>query len=162
MTFTRVATGAAVLLSASALLAGCGSAASPSGGTGSTPATTATTTAGGATPLETPSAVVTFTLGVPSGVTPTQDLGEAFVVWGDPGQLEVVTYGSSTCPILPETVTYSASTGLSVKTVNSGGTRPCTMDLVPTTSTVKAPDGLADGTTAKVTIDGQASTLAAR
>lgn len=162
MTFTRMATGAAVLLSATTLLAGCGSAASPSSGSGSTPAATSATTNGGATPLETPSAVVTFTLGVPPGVAPTQELGEAFVVWGDTGHLQVVTYGSSTCPILPETVTYSAAAGLSVKTVNSGGTRPCTMDLVPTTSTVKAPDGLADGAAAKVTIDGQASTLPAR
>lgn len=65
------------------------------------------------------------------------------------GLLYVVTYGSSTCPILGESpATYSGTT-LEV-TLTSPSSGPCTMDLAPTTTVVAVPDAVDESAPVRV------------
>ncbi|ADG73442.1 conserved hypothetical protein [Cellulomonas flavigena DSM 20109] len=88
-------------------------------------------------------AVATVRPGAPDGVT-GEDV--AAVAGDDPRELQVVTFGSSTCPVVPTDVTWDA--GADVLRITLSGTdeytRPCTMDLVPTTSVVELPDDAPD------------------
>lgn len=87
--------------------------------------------------------------------------GADHVVWGAPGYLEVVTYGSSTCPRLPSAVARTEAGGVEI-TTSMDSSRPCTMDYGPTTSTVRAPEGVVDTAPVAVIIDRTSSTLPAR
>lgn len=100
-----------------AVLAGCG---------------TATTPSAPATPT------VSHTKGLPPSVTITDTSGQSVVGWLGAGQMYLVTYGSSTCPRLPTSVTAAAGNRLTITTARSSD-GPCTMDLGPTTSVVDVP-----------------------
>ncbi|MDM7853473.1 hypothetical protein [Cellulomonas alba] len=65
------------------------------------------------------------------------------------GLLYVVTYGSSTCPILAESPATSTGTTL-VVTLTSPSSGPCTMDLAPTTSVVAVPDAVDESAPVRV------------
>ncbi len=158
-THTRVSQLAAVA-GAALLLTGCGNATS----TGSQPTTgAAATTPDQVTSTAAPalaSSVVTFTAGLPRGLrrlpvsrTPG---------WGSPGQLLLVTYGSSRCPKLPTAVTKTAGNGIAITTQVSTGTGPCTMDFAPTTVTLTVSQGIDDKAPVQITIDGSESTLLPR
>ena len=89
--------------------------------------------------------------GLPEGVTPPDDGGSAGAGWApDDGLLYVVTFGSSTCPVVAEPeATLSGDTLVVTAAPTSDG--PCTMDLVPTTSVVGVPDDV--DASAPVTVD---------
>ena len=143
----RLGRTAPILLAA--LLAGCGTATTPSA-----PAPTAGS-ATGSTPT------VSHTKGLPSSVTVTDTSGQSQVGWFGPGQMCLVTYGSSTCPRVPTSVTSAAGNRLTITTAPSSD-GPCTMDFGPTTSVVDVPQGISDTQPVQVTVDGVASTVPAR
>lgn len=132
-----------------AVAAGCGTASTPSA-----PATTAGS-ATGSTPT------VSHTKGLPPSITITDTSGQSVVGWLGAGQMYLVTYGSSTCPRLPTSVTAAAGNRLTITTApTSDG--PCTMDFGPTTSVVDVPQGISDTQPVQVTVDGVASTVPPR
>lgn len=89
--------------------------------------------------------------GLPEGVTPPDDSGSPGAGWApDEGLLYVVTFGSSTCPIVAEPEATLADGVLTV-TVAATSEGPCTMDFVPTTSVVGVPDDVDEN--APVTVD---------
>lgn len=78
--------------------------------------------------------------GVPEGATPPDDSGSPGAGWtADDGLLYIVTFGSSTCPLVaePQAVLDEGSLQITFADVPEG---PCTMDFVPTTSVVSVPD----------------------
>lgn len=128
------------------LLAACASNADPGAQeTPTPPAPSATASAdddldGAPTPAP---AVATVRPGAPDGV----EGEEVAVVAGEsPRELQVVTFGSSTCPVVPTDVTWDADASTLRITLSGTDeyTRPCTMDLVPTTSVVTLPDDAPD------------------
>ena len=132
-------------------LAGCGTSSSPGASPSSAPPGSAT--------ASTPN--VTATKGLPPTVTPTDTMGTSLVGWEGPGRLYVVTYGSSTCPRVPVSVTAATGNRLAITTKpTSDG--PCTMDFGPSTSVIDAPQGLDDTMPVQVTIDGVAVTVPPR
>ncbi|MCM0640639.1 hypothetical protein [Cellulomonas wangsupingiae] len=136
-----------------ALLAGCAGSTGSTGSTGPGEGTATPSPTTSATADAVPSVAETTFPGAPEGVTE----GETAVVAGDdPRHLQVVTYGSSTCPVLPTDVTWDAGAGaLSITLTGPGATDVCTMDLAPTTSVVALPDGAPDAPGLTVEVDGR-------
>jgi hypothetical protein len=112
--------------------------------------------------LPTPAAVVSFGSGLPSGIANATSGDRA--AWGPPGQLLIVTYGSGSCPRLPNVVTGTGPHTVTITTVTYlSSTRPsCTADLGPTTSVVREPANLDETRPVTITIDGTRVGLAAR
>jgi hypothetical protein len=132
-----------------AVLAGCGTATTPSA-----PATTAGSATGSP-----PS--VSHTKGLPASVSVTDASGQSLVGWLGPGRMYLVTYGSSTCPRLATSVTAASGNRLTITTAPSSD-GPCTMDFGPTTSVVDVPQGIDDTHPVSVTVDGAAATVPPR
>lgn len=83
-----------------------------------------------------------FVRGLPSGVEEAPADRAAGVGWSEAGDaLYVVTFGSSSCPLVPQTV-EQAGGGLEITLAAAGGA-VCTMDIVPTYATVAPPSGVA-------------------
>ncbi|TGO06518.1 hypothetical protein SERN_0710 [Serinibacter arcticus] len=83
-----------------------------------------------------------FVRGLPSGVEEAPADSAAGVGWNEAGDaLYVVTFGSSSCPLVPQTV-EQAGGGLEITLAAAGGA-VCTMDIVPTYATVAPPSGVA-------------------
>jgi hypothetical protein len=80
--------------------------------------------------------------GLPEGAEGTMD-SPAGAAWSPtPGVLLVVTYGSSTCPLLAQPEgERDPSGGTAVVTFEKLPDGPCTMDYMPTTSAVALPEG---------------------
>lgn len=124
-------------------------AACASGGGEDETTTSPTTSPSASTSGESPPAVADLTLepgavgqGVPGDAVPPADAGGPGVGWtAQDGLLYVVTFGSSTCPVLAEPDTSLTDGTLSV-TLVAPSDGPCTMDYVPTTSVVSVPDGV--------------------
>ncbi|MBF0689384.1 MAG: hypothetical protein IR158_16660 [Cellulomonas sp.] len=150
----RTIRGTALTILLGVALAGC---AGSSGSTGSTdPGDVAPTPAPSpsATADAVPSVAETTFPGAPGDVTE----GETAVVAGDDARhLQVVTYGSSTCPVLPTAVTWDDSTEVLSITLSGPEMydRPCTMDFVPTTSVVALPDDAPDAAGLTVEVAGR-------
>jgi hypothetical protein len=145
----RLALGLLVL---AGTLSACGSTAAPGG---VAPSTAPAGSARASTPNVTP------TKGLPPSVTPTDTMGASLVGWESAGRLYVVTYGSSTCPRVPVSMSVATGNQLTIVTKpTSDG--PCTMDFGPSTSVVDAPTGLDDSKPLQVTVDGVASTVPPR
>ncbi|MFI2105205.1 hypothetical protein ACH436_18080 [Isoptericola sp. NPDC019693] len=86
--------------------------------------------------------------GLPDGAEGTFD-SPAGVAWSpDPAVLLVVTYGSSSCPLLAEAEAGWDDGGgtVDVRMVEPDPDQVCTMDYVPTTSAVAVPPGADAGT----------------
>lgn len=118
--------------------------------------------------LPTPSAVLSFGRGLPSTIS-TASSGSPVssgdrAAWGPPGQLLIVTYGSGSCPRLPNVVTGTGPHMVTVTTVTYlSSTRPsCTADLSPTTSVVREPANLDETRPVTISVDGTRVGLAAR
>lgn len=133
---------AALVLAAA--LSGCGSAPSPSGAGPSPSAPT-----------------VSHTRGLPPDVTSTDSPGESVVGWAGPGRMYVVTYGSSSCPRLPNAVTAATGNRLTIAT-NAASDGPCTMDFGPTTSVVDVPQEIDETMPVEVILDGVSSAVPPR
>ena len=148
----RTIRGTALTILLGAALAGC------AGSSGSTQTADVTPTptpspSPTATADAVPSVAETTFPGAPEGV----DEGETAVVAGDDARhLQVVTYGSSTCPVLPTDVTWDAAAGtLAITLTGPDATDVCTMDLAPTTSVVALPDDAPDAAGLTVEVDGR-------
>jgi len=145
----------AVTILLGATLAGCAGSSGSSGDAASTdpgdstptPSPTPTATADAV-----PSVAETTFPGAPEGATE----GETAVVAGDDARhLQVVTYGSSTCPVLPTDITWDADAQtVSITLTGPDTTDVCTMDLVPTTSVVALPDDAPDAAGLTVEVEG--------
>ena len=149
----RTIRGTAPTILLAALLAGC---AGTGGSTGSTDPDEGTPTPSPTTSASAdamPSVAETTFPGAPEGVGE----GETAVVAGDDARhLQVVTYGSSTCPVLPTDVTWDAAAGtLALTLTGPDATDVCTMDLAPTTSVVALPDDAPDAAGLTVEVDGR-------
>lgn len=146
-----------VTLALAALLAGCAGSAEPGGGDPmdepTSPAATEPTSPA-ATSDAVPSVAETTFPGAPEGVT-----GEdVTVVAGDDARhVQVVTYGSSTCPVVPTDVAWDADAAVLRVTLSDGEAYDgaCTMDLVPSTSVVALPDEAPDAVGLTVDVDGR-------
>lgn len=81
-------------------------------------------------------------LGVPSSAVPPDDSGSPGAGWtAADGLLYVVTFGSSTCPLLtePDATESGGTVTVAFVPLPDG---PCTMDFVPTTSVVQVPSSV--------------------
>lgn len=162
----------AVLLAALLSAAGCAAPLSPGRAATTTTMATASASApasagpGVQASFETgvPDAVISFTDGLP---TEAGDLdGTHDVVLRDPdGDLLVITWGSTTCPRMPVSVTARDLATIEVVTgsvrIDPTGasayvseTSLCTVDLGPTVSTVRLPEGAAGSGALTVVVDG--------
>lgn len=108
-----------------------------------------------------PLVVVGHTAGLPAGAPPPQEQ-RPYASWGDPGNLLVVTYGSSRCPQLPVSVDLEGPHTVLVRTEMYLPGGPCTRDRVPTTAVVAVPDGLDESATVVVRVDDVVTELGPR
>ncbi|MBD7917437.1 hypothetical protein H9657_03970 [Cellulomonas sp. Sa3CUA2] len=139
------------------LLVGCGGSADPAGSTG--PDGSASSTAADPTPQATsrdavPSVAETTFPGAPDGVSGEETV---VVVGDDARHVQVVTFGSSTCPVVPTDIAWDEAAQvlritLSDPTAYDG---VCTMDMVPTTSVVEIPQEAPDAAGLAVELDGR-------
>ncbi|MFP3714592.1 hypothetical protein [Puerhibacterium sp. TATVAM-FAB25] len=93
--------------------------------------------------------------GLPDGVGPTAAplSSPAGAAWSPvTGLLYVVTYGSSSCPVLAEPEAPGDAAGVTVTLVPPSGDRMCTADWAATTSVVAVPVGADAGTPLAVTL----------
>jgi len=73
---------------------------------------------------------------------PTSGGAAGFAAWTDvPNLFYLVTWGSSSCPDLPEPQARTSNSKITVR-LRRGYWNACTADLVPTTSIVAVPDGV--------------------
>lgn len=83
-----------------------------------------------------------WVLGLPEGVTPQTESPAGAGRTEDDMLLHVVTFGSSTCPAVPDpTADLTGSDAVTV-TFPDPGDGPCTQDYVPATAVVALPDGV--------------------
>jgi hypothetical protein len=110
-----------------------------------------------------PHEVITYSKGVPPGITPaTSPPMVPSVGWAPSGRISVVTMGSSSCPNLPATVDAEGPHHLIIKTKQHATGQACTADLGPTTSTVALPSGIDPSRPLRVEVDGTVRTLVPR
>lgn len=152
---TRATILTAVLLAAA--LTGCaGSNDTGDGPTATrTPSATSTASTSPTAPPTVPSAAELVVPGAPEGVTDVEDV--AVVAGDDARHLQVVTVGSSTCPLLPTDVTWDADAAVLRITLSDPDDvdGACTLDLVPTTSVVRLPGSAPDAPGLTVEVDGR-------
>lgn len=90
--------------------------------------------------------------GLPAGVDGTME-SPAGVGWStEAGLLNVVTYGSSSCPTIAEADATGDGQKVVVALVPPAANAICTMDYVPTTTVVAAPDGTDSAAPVTVTL----------
>jgi hypothetical protein len=130
---------ALVALGAAALVAGCGGGqAEPGSAAGESPTAEGTATAPGPTPL----ALVAGASapGLPDAATsPETDAAAGAARTDQDGLVYVVTFGSSTCPDVPDPEAEAGDDGSVRVTFPEPGDGVCTQDYVPTTSVVGLP-----------------------
>ncbi|MFS0703942.1 hypothetical protein AB6N23_05400 [Cellulomonas sp. 179-A 9B4 NHS] len=138
-----------------ALCAGCADTPAPGSGALETVTASPTDASTGptATPVESPvpNVAETFFPGAPPDVG-SEEI--AVTPGDDPRQLLLVTWGSSTCPTLPDDVTWDAAAEVLRVTLTDAtayGDAACTADMAPTTSVVRLPDEAPDA--AEVTVE---------
>lgn len=133
------------------LAAGCADG-SPAGSAPSTGATSSAPTP--EPPLPSP------TRGLPDGATPVEGGlpdATAGVGWSaEAGRLDVVTYGSSTCPVTGESPARwdDAHEAVVVALAEPDPGAMCTTDLAPTTSVVAVPADVDENASVSVRLDG--------
>ncbi|MEN1973524.1 hypothetical protein [Cellulomonas olei] len=82
-------------------------------------------------------------LGVPAGLgSPPADAAAGAARTADAGLLYVVTFGSSTCPVVADPEATAAGDAAVEVTFPEPTDDPCTADYVPATSVVALPDGV--------------------
>lgn len=139
-TIPRALTGIAVLA-----LAACGSSDPGDDVTANDPGSTVTATPD---PDEAPTLDLTAgssVIGLPSEFgTGSLDAAAGAARTSDDSLIAVVTYGSSTCPQVPDTPATGSGSAVTV-TFPEPTDGPCTMDYVPATTVVALPDGVSDG-----------------
>ncbi|UZN03913.1 hypothetical protein [Cellulomonas sp. S1-8] len=141
------------------LLAGCASSEEPGAQDTGMDDTATADPAESAAPAEIPNVAETMFPGAPDGV---EGDGTTVHAGDDPRQLLVVTFGSSTCPVLPTDVMWDATAEvLQIELTDNEAyaDRACTMDMAPTTSVVALPDEAPDAAGLTVEVDGSSLTV---
>ncbi|WP_309133604.1 hypothetical protein [Cellulomonas sp.] len=122
------------------------------------PATTDASPSASPTP-SVPSAAETFFPGAPDEVGMEE---VAVVADEDPRRVRVVTWGSSSCPTLPDDVLWDEAAEVLRVTLTDAtayGDRACTTDMAPTTSVVELPDEAPDASGLSVEVAGETLTV---
>lgn len=71
---------------------------------------------------------------------PPAEENRAFIDYStDPGQVTVVTWGSSSCPAYPTSITWSNPTTLAIAMSEDYGDKACTADLGPNFAVIEVP-----------------------
>lgn len=131
----RRTVGGGLALATAALLVACASGEPGTEPTASEPTTDAPTAA--ALDLVAGSTVV----GLPDGFGPQPTDAQAGAARSaDDTLIYVVTFGSSTCPAVPDDTAEQTGDGAVTVTFPEPGDGPCTMDYVPATTVVALPD----------------------
>lgn len=95
--------------------------------------------------------------GLPEGM-PGADNAPLGAAWtAEPGLLYVITYGSSSCPVLAEAQAESAESGVQVTLIPPPADGICTMDWAPTTTVVAVPEGTDETAPLSVALGDQAT-----
>lgn len=150
-----------------ALCAGCAGTPAPGSGaleTSAPPTSDAMATpTGQATPAPSgspvPNVAETFFPGAPDDAA-FDEVGVA--ADADPRRFQVVTWGSSTCPTLPDDVVWDEAAQLVRVTLTDAtayGDAACTADIAPTTSVVALPDEAPDASGLTVEVAGATLTI---
>lgn len=82
-----------------------------------------------------------------------------------PGSIYLITWGSSTCPLVPAYVLVAGRQHVVIRTVSDDlvvGNTPCADDLAATTSIVRLPPAIDSSGAVDVTVDGHRLELPAR
>ncbi|RXR25059.1 hypothetical protein EQW78_06270 [Oerskovia turbata] len=91
---------------------------------------------------------------LPAGIDAPTALGVPGAAWtAQDGYLYVVTFGSSTCPHIAEGDATLDGSDVVVTFQKVDETKPCTMDLRPWTTVVKAPEGVDESADVTVRLD---------
>jgi hypothetical protein len=135
----RRRTPAVALVGAALLLAtGCGSGDAGGSATTEPPASTETATT---EPLDLTAG--SSVVGLPGDLAaPPVDAAAGAARTTDPTLLYVVTFGSSTCPLVPDPIATSTGEGAVEVTFPEPGDGACTADYVPATTVVALPEGV--------------------
>jgi hypothetical protein len=129
------------VLGAVALLGGCATADDASPGA-TTDAPSGSSAGGTPSPTGLEPVAGSTAPGLPPGAGPAPaDATAGAARATDEGLLHVVTFGSSTCPAVPDDTAEAAGPTAVTVTFPAPGDGPCTADLVPTTTVVALPDG---------------------
>ena len=109
---------------------------------------------------ERPEVVQATSREVPVSAVSVSTTGPA-AAWAADGALQVVTWGSGSCPNLPTSVKADGANHVRVATEEwrPPGSNGCSADLSPTTSTVAVPEGIDVSSAVTVTIDDKDVTL---
>ncbi|MCM3533592.1 hypothetical protein M3693_05050 [Cellulosimicrobium funkei] len=90
--------------------------------------------------------------GLPPGADAPTEGGTGAAWSAEPGLLLVVTFGSSTCPLLAEDDAAVEGSDVVVSFVDIPADTACTMDYVPATSVVAVPDDVDPGADVSVVL----------
>lgn len=134
----RGASAAALAAAALLLVVGCASGAAGGSETTEPPATTEP-----ATPEPLTLTAGSTVVGLPDDLAaPPADVSAGAARTTDPALLYVVTFGSSTCPVVADPTATSTGEGAVEITFPEPGDGICTQDYVPATTVVALPDGV--------------------
>ncbi|WP_263119597.1 hypothetical protein [Cellulomonas sp. RIT-PI-Y] len=144
MTLGPALSGLAALL----LLAGCAGGVDPGDGTAATATPTASESDTATLDLTAGSSMI----GLPAelGTAPTDSAAGAARI-ADDGLIAIVTFGSSTCPQVPDSPATGTDSAVTV-TFPTPTDGPCTLDYVPATTVIALPDGVRADSDLSVTI----------
>jgi hypothetical protein len=96
-------------------------------------------------------------LGIPdvlADLTLADDAAAGIAWTEEPGLLYVITFGSSTCPVVAEPQATGDADGVTVSFVPLADDVACTADYVPTTTVVGLPDSIGEDVDLAVTLEG--------
>lgn len=101
----------------------------------------------------TPADVETVRAGLPSDVSPEQDV--TVVPGDDAREVLVITLGSSSCPLIPTTADWDAEDGVLRLQLGLGpdASEPCTADATYTTAVLRLPADAPDAAGLEVVVD---------
>lgn len=95
---------------------------------------------------------------MPSDVaSPPVEPGHASAVWRG-ATIELTLWGSGSCPAVPVALVVRDPTTVEITVSADYGQRPCTADMVPTTSVLDLPDAVGGGVVLTVWLRGLGST----
>ena len=103
--------------------------------------------------------LISYTRGLPPGVVLAPSPSQVPAVsWAEPGRrVYVTTFGSGSCPELPQRISAQGRHRVSITTATRlpANDEVCTLDLAPTTSTVTVPPGIDVSISVDVEVDGK-------
>jgi hypothetical protein len=96
--------------------------------------------------------------GMPSGLpSESVTMGATTAVWTD-GTLELVMWGSGSCPAVPVAMTAPDASTVEITVDSDYGASPCTADMSPTTWVLELPEEVLNATTLTVKVLAEGAT----